>query len=229
MSNRMSETIGKIAEALAKAQAEMKPAKKTQSNPYFKSNYADLASCYEACTEPLTKNGIAVFQGADSELGDENSIVLNTTLIHTSGEWLSSSLRMPLTKKDAQAVGSLITYARRYALCSAIGLASEDDDAESTMIRNVPQTKTTTIAKKFTEKKVEEKKTETEGEKKNKLIKSLYYFCCNEENLGFKPEEIAPFIRRVIGREDITGMGDVSISELEQAIVEAKALIKDRK
>ena len=60
---RQSETIGAIAGALAKAQAEMKSAKKNQDNPYFKSVYADLASCYEACREPLTKNGIAVFQG----------------------------------------------------------------------------------------------------------------------------------------------------------------------
>lgn len=225
MSNKWSETTGKIAEALSKVQGGIKPAKRTQSNPFFKSTYADLASCYEACSELLSKNGIAIFQGADSEAGDVDSIVLDTTLLHVSGEWITSSLRMPLVKKDPQAVGSLITYARRYALCAAIGLASEDDDAESAMPRNLGTSKTSTISKKYSAPKV----TTAKEDIHNKLIKTLYYYCCNEENLGFKKEEIAPFIRKTLGREDIEGMNDVSAEELTQVIAEAKALIAERR
>lgn len=123
-----SETIGALAAALSKAQAGITGALKDSANPFFKSKYADLASCWDACRRQLTENGLAVVQTIRTE-NDESLLV--TTLAHSSGEWIRSEL--PIRAKDAspQAQGSAITYARRYALAAIVGLAQIDDDAEA--------------------------------------------------------------------------------------------------
>ncbi len=132
----MSPTVGKIAEALAKAQAEMKPAAKDATNPHFKSQYATLASCFDA-VKPLYANGIAVLQppvphGADG-------VCVATLLIHSSGEWIRGELYMPAAKRDPQGFGSALSYARRYCLTSTVGLATDDDDgAEASRTKSAP-------------------------------------------------------------------------------------------
>ena len=232
---RQSDTIGAIAGALAKAQAEMKSAKKNQDNPYFKSVYADLASCYEACREPLTKNGIAVFQGIEDST-DGESVTLNTMLLHSSGEWLSSSLRMPLLKKDPQAVGSVITYARRYGLCAAIGLASEDDDAEGGMARPVSSpapktqpTKEVVASKPDPRQKNVTNKTEKTPTAKDLLIKRLYYVLCNkEQGLGIEKSEVLTYVKNVLGR-DVPGFADVTEDEIKLVGITAQDEVKHNK
>lgn len=224
---RQSETIGAIAGALAKAQAEMKSAKKNQDNPYFKSVYADLASCYEACREPLTKNGIAVFQGIEDSI-DGESVTLNTMLLHSSGEWLSSSLRMPLLKKDPQAVGSVITYARRYGLCAAIGLASEDDDAEGGMARpaSPPPPKAQPVPRQQSKTPDKAEKTPTA---KDLLIKRLYYVLCNkEQGLGLEKKEVLTYVKNVLGR-DVSGFADVTEDEIKLVGITAQDEVKHNK
>lgn len=127
MTNR-SESIAKLSEALAKAQGEITGALKDSANPFFKSKYADLASCWDACRAPLAKNGLAVIQLAES---DSEAVILTTVLSHLSGEWIEGRLRV--TPKDAtpQAFGSALTYARRYALTAMVGVAQVDDDGNS--------------------------------------------------------------------------------------------------
>lgn len=124
----MSPSIGALATALAAAQGEITGALKDSKNPFFKSSYADLASCWDACRAPLSKNKLAVIQTtSDSQEG----VVVVTTLAHASGEWMRGTLRMVPTKNDPQGIGSCITYARRYALAAIVGLAQIDDDANS--------------------------------------------------------------------------------------------------
>ena len=125
-----SETIGALAAALSKAQADITGALKDSSNPFFKSKYADLASCWDACRKQLAANNLAVIQTVYVHWEKDES-VLATTLAHSSGEWIRSEL--PIRAKDAspQAQGSAITYARRYALAAIVGLAQIDDDAEA--------------------------------------------------------------------------------------------------
>lgn len=123
-----SENINEIAAALAKAQAEIRGAIKSKSNPYFKSNYADLACVWDACRDPLSKNGLSVVQ--TPETCDEG-VALSTLLMHSSGQWIQSTYRMPIAKKDPQAVGSALTYSRRYALAAIVGIAQEDDDGNA--------------------------------------------------------------------------------------------------
>lgn len=132
-----SETIGKLADALAKAQAVMKPAAKDSTNPHYNSKYADLASIHEACREPLSSNGIAVTQRVTSSM---EGVRVSTKLIHASGEWMKDSLFLPVTQKTPQGFGSAITYARRYSLAAMVGIAAEEDDDGNAA--SAPQAKT---------------------------------------------------------------------------------------
>ena len=128
-----SESIADLAAALSKAQASITGALKDSANPFFKSKYADLASCWDACRKPLTDNGLAVIQTIEA---GEGRAVLVTTLCHASGEWIKSYCPI-LTKDDSpQGQGSGITYARRYALAAMVGLAQIDDDAEASQGRH---------------------------------------------------------------------------------------------
>ena len=123
-----SPTIGAIAAALAKAQGQIKGAAKDSVNPHFKSRYADLASIVDACKAPLAAAGIAAVQGVEA---DGPVVKVTTTLIHSSGEWLASTLSMTSAQNTPQGIGSTITYGRRYGLASMVGVAPDDDDGEA--------------------------------------------------------------------------------------------------
>lgn len=123
-----SEAIGALAQALAKAQGEITNALKDKDNPFFKSTYADLASVWDACREPLSKNGLSVTQ----TLGTDQSgrIALTTLLMHSSGEWISSVVPIIPVKQDPQSVGSAITYMRRFSLSALVGVAPSEKPTE---------------------------------------------------------------------------------------------------
>jgi hypothetical protein len=119
----------KIATALVKAQKAFGPALKSSTNPHFKSRYADLAACVEAVIDALNNNGIALIQQSH-ECAD--GVIIETLFVHESGETLSGGkLHVPATKQDAQGYGSAMTYARRYSLQAACGIAPEDDDGNN--------------------------------------------------------------------------------------------------
>lgn len=134
-----SETIGQLALALSKAQGQMKFAAKDANNPFFKSKYADLASVIEAIKVPLSANGIAFVQATDFE---DQAVIVETVLMHESGEWISGKLRMQPTKNDPQGVGSAVTYAKRYGLQALAGVPSDDDDGNAaTGLQGAPAAK----------------------------------------------------------------------------------------
>lgn len=119
----------KIATALVKAQKEFGPALKSSTNPHFKSRYADLAACVEAVIDALNNNGIALLQQT-SECAD--GVIVETMFLHESGESIScGKLHVPASKQDPQGYGSALTYARRYSLMAACGIAPEDDDGNA--------------------------------------------------------------------------------------------------
>lgn len=123
-----SEQINELMAALAKAQGEMSHASKDSANPHFKTRYADLASVWQACKEPLAKNGLSVAQPLAME-GDKQVII--TLLGHSSGQWIKSIIPLPIQKPGAQEMGSCISYCRRYALASMVGVYQDDDDGEA--------------------------------------------------------------------------------------------------
>ena len=124
-----SDSIKNIAMALNKAQAEMGGAVKDSNNPFFKSSYADLSSVRKAVQEPFANNGLSY---AQFPINDDNGRVgVETILMHSSGEFLSNKILVPLSKNDAQGAGSCITYCRRYSLQAIAGIPSEDDDGNA--------------------------------------------------------------------------------------------------
>lgn len=121
-----SEQINELAAAMAKAQAEIEGAVKDRENPAFRSRYADLGSVWDAIRAPLSANNIAVIQFPRRT---EGGVEVETMMTHSSGQWMSEVLGMPVGKADAHGHGSAITYARRFALSSMCGVAPVDDDA----------------------------------------------------------------------------------------------------
>lgn len=115
-----------IASALVKAQKAFGPALKTSTNPHFRNKYAALDVCIEAVIDALNDNGIMLMQQTHL---CEDGVIVETTFIHESGEMISGGkLHVPAAKQDPQGYGSALTYAKRYSLQSACGIAPEDDD-----------------------------------------------------------------------------------------------------
>lgn len=132
----MSETKNVFA-AFVKAQAAFGPALKTSTNPHFKSKFCGLDGCIEAVIDALNQNGIGLVQKTHK---DETGVTVETLFVHSSGEVLSGGeLHVPAAKADPQGYGSALTYARRYSLMAACGIAPEDDDGEASSGRSYQQ------------------------------------------------------------------------------------------
>ena len=129
-----SDKIDKLAAALSKAQSEMKGAEKKSVNPFFNSGYADLHTVIESSFPSLTKYGLSVIQGNESSPGE---FFITTMLLHESGQWIKSKLKMPIEKVTAQSIGSTITYGRRYGLSAISGIAQYDDDGNAVSSKGV--------------------------------------------------------------------------------------------
>ena len=129
---RTSDQLDQLGTALAAAQAQIEGARKSAQNPHLRNRYADLAAVWDACREALTAHGLSVVQGP--ETGD-GVVIVHTRLVHSSGQWMESTLALPWSAgkgtSDAQAIGSAITYARRYALSAMVGIAPDDDDGNA--------------------------------------------------------------------------------------------------
>ncbi len=123
------EHIKNLAAAYCKAQPEIEGAAKDKTNPAFRSKYADLGNVVDAIKPALGKHGLSFLQIPQET---ENAVRIETFLMHSSGETLSlGTITVPVTKADAQGFGSALTYARRYGLLTAFGVAPEDDDGNA--------------------------------------------------------------------------------------------------
>ena len=133
-----------IATALLKAQSEMSNPKKGATNPFFKSKYADLNAIREAVIPTLNENGISVLQPIVHVDGKN---FVKTILLHESGELMDSLTEIIYNKQnDAQAQGSGISYARRYALQSFVCVGADDDDGQKA-VQNKPNATTEILLK----------------------------------------------------------------------------------
>lgn len=138
-----SEQINELAAALSKAQGEVENAQKNRENEAFKretangkkaSKYADLAAVWEACRTALTKNGLSVVQTMRTD--EAGTVYVVTTLLHSSGQWLSGEMPARPTKNDMQGLTGAITYARRSSLAAMVGVAQDDDDGNTAVGSN---------------------------------------------------------------------------------------------
>jgi hypothetical protein len=125
---KMSDSIAQLAEALSKAQGQIDAASKGAVNPHFKSKYADLNALREVIREPLAVNDLSVIQ---LPRFSDKEVEVETMLMHKSGEFIAETLRMPVGQTTAQAVGSALTYCRRYSLSAILNLAADDDDGNA--------------------------------------------------------------------------------------------------
>jgi hypothetical protein len=130
-----SESINELAGALAKAQGAMEGASKGTANPFFKSRYSDLASVMQAIRQPFAESGLCFVQGASYESGH---VLVTTRIMHASGQWIEDTLTVPVSKADAQGVGSALSYGKRYSLQALAGVPSIDDDGEAAVSRQAP-------------------------------------------------------------------------------------------
>lgn len=140
-----SPSIGLLMQALACAQASLRGALRDSQNPHLRNKYADLASVWSAWQEAGPQHGLGIVQLTEA---DSRSVTVHTQLGHASGEWMRSSLTLPWEQgkgvTPAQAIGSALTYARRYALAALVGVCPEDDDGASSgrpreEVRTAPQ------------------------------------------------------------------------------------------
>lgn len=135
-----SEEIDKLAIALAKFQGSLEQPSlnsevevETKTGGKYKFKYADLSECKRAVKQPLAENELAVCQLIE----DDYSI--RTILLHSSGQWISSKVRMPSNTANAQSIGSAITYAKRYAFCAILGIVADDDEDANIASGNTAQ------------------------------------------------------------------------------------------
>ncbi|MBA3590369.1 ERF family protein [Methylibium sp.] len=141
--------MSKIAPAFVKAKRAFSPALKTSTNPHFKSKYADLGMCLEAVNDALLENGIAVYQ---ETFEDISGVTVETVFLHESGDSLrAGKLHVPASKQDAQGYGSALSYARRYSLMAACGIAPEDDDGNASKMPTIDRTMVMKVRNKIQE------------------------------------------------------------------------------
>lgn len=136
-----SESIAKIAEALAAFQSEVKDPRRDGNNPHFKSKYVQIDGLLDAVRPVLSKHGLSIVQSTG---GDGQDISVTTMILHTSGEWIETdALVLKAQQVTPQGAGSAVTYGRRYGLSAALGVAWDDDDDGNAA--STPQRKPTAI------------------------------------------------------------------------------------
>ncbi len=208
-----SEKIDSLAKALSKAQAQMELAEKNADNPFFKSSYADLSAIIKAAKKPLADNGLAI-----SQLLHPSEIVaiVTTVLMHDSGQYITSTIQLKPKVNDPQGMGSAITYARRYAYGSIIGLSAEDDDANEASKKHSPPP---AFKKEYSQASEKQIKTIRENlQKKGKTEEEIIeaYKIKKLENLN--TAQASKVIGRLFSMPDIKREDEPDIDEVDRGI-----------
>ena len=223
-----SPEVAKLAEALSKAQGEIGGAVKDSVNPFFKSTYANLTSVIEAVKPSLAKYGLSITQ-TTSFFSDGKTLLLVTTLLHSSGQWVSGIYPINPVKNDPQSLGSAISYAKRYALQAILCVPTEDDDGEAASgrgedkgVKDKPKPEVKKPETKKPESKPEVKPSvpsQADWEQKPATMKQIKFMFTLAGEVGFKDEDIKKLILadyKKTSSKDLTG-GEIStvIKKLE--------------
>jgi hypothetical protein len=198
----MSTTIGKIADALAAVQSEIESitAEKTGQLGHRTYKYADLNAHLEQVRSILPKHGIAIVQRPLPSDGE--TVKLETLLLHKSDEWIGSEISIKSANTTAQAIGSAITYARRYSLAAMLGLSVDDDDDGKAASVSAGPAKTTIDT----------------TEKINYVTKKRIIHVC--ENLDWSPEKLS---------EVLNSQGVAKLDDMQQGDAQELAGILEKK
>jgi hypothetical protein len=129
-----SESITAIAPALIKAQGQMVGITKEGKNPAFRSKYITLDSILDTVRPILTSNGLMLTQGTVAT-DSTAAVTVEARIIHTSGEWISTTVTIPVTKQDAHGLGSALTYGRRYSVSALLAISADEDDDANTAVQ----------------------------------------------------------------------------------------------
>lgn len=237
---KTSENINEIALAISAAQASINPAAYDASNPHFRSRYASLASVMQSCRAALSKNQIAVLQGTN--VSDKN-VTVTTMLVHKSGQFISDDITIPFAQQTAQAIGSALTYGRRYGLSALVGIVcEEDDDSNSAM----PPVSTTENQKevKFTPQKSNAQtssnnapqtaKTEVKVVKQpkevNERIQKIKQIFGLSAQIGHTPDEMKAVIGEIIGLDHpIKESQEIQNEQLDCIIENFNSILKQQR
>lgn len=224
-----SESIVNLAVALVKFNSEVTKIEKDAANTFFKSKYAPLDAIIDHVKPILTKHGLAVMQLPG---GDGDNVIIKTMLIHESGEWLESDpMKMKPVKNDPQAMGSAVTYARRYSLAAVLNLSigDEDDDGNNAtrnddpVQRNNGNTGGSYNQSRTNSQPSQPAATSQSGTAQGSLHASSRVFAITKE-LGWKSTEINQFATDALGFEVKYPMKDY-VKTTEQWETIEKALI----
>lgn len=210
-----SESIQELAAALSKFQGEIKNPSNTATNPFFKSKYAPLNDVLNLVRPILSKHGLSVVQAPS---GDGENIVVTTTLLHESGEWMEfPELILKADKPTAQGAGSAITYARRYAISAILGISSEDDDDGNHAEPDTPKP-TTPKAEKNKGQSTPKSKTDTDKQAivDNSLASDAQITYINNlsSKKGYTIDALVSYIKTAYNKTDIKALSKQEAGEV---------------
>lgn len=204
-----SDTIAKLADALSKFQADVQDPAKNSDNPFFKSKYVELDDLLASVRPVLSKYGLAVIQEPS---GDEK-VCVKTIILHNSGEFIEfEPVVLKPVKTDPQGIGSAITYGRRYALSSILGVAWDaDDDGNKASGRDKKDSHKTTLQE--AQKQIADEKSNDRQGSKDSAIK-WDSFWQNVKSFGLTEDQVHVIAGEVFGKE-VKSLTDVIKSQLE--------------
>ncbi len=127
---QMSQPCDLVVPAFIAAREAMANVKKNAQNPHLKNNYANLEAFLAAIRPALEAHELVIVQSERVEVGNTD-LILETCILHKSGQYIAGEMSMPVAKKDAQGKGSSLTYCRRYAISAMFGIAQADDDGNA--------------------------------------------------------------------------------------------------
>lgn len=194
-----SESITEIAKAMCQFQKDLRQPLKDAANPYFNSKYVPLENVTESITETASKYGLSFTQFPTSS--ESGLVEVGTLIMHESGEWMEfEPLRLKPVKNDPQAIGSAVTYGRRYALSAIFGVTSDEDDDGN-------KASQTQISKKNSKTAVSHSQSQTSP------LKVAYQKLLNQ---GFTKEEIGRFVNDQAKERKLSLTDDVKISLMNE-------------
>ncbi|MBC1491433.1 ERF family protein [Listeria booriae] len=210
---RTSETITELSKALAEFQESVEQPTKSANNPFFRSKYVPLENVIAAIKKKAHKLGLSYIQ---IPLNEENKVGIKTIISHSSGEYIEfDPFLLPVDKNTAQGAGSALTYARRYTLSAAFGIASDEDDDGNAASGNTPSTQNTN-----------KKSAQPAKVTKEKIAKVHAMFKEYADIKGGNEDEIKEYMKE---KADVRSISDATLVQVNNIIKTMQELIAKAK